>query len=57
VYTVYYSVTDPSGNTTSSSCQVTVPHDMSGRPAVDSGAAYCAGQGCPGGISGSPACQ
>jgi len=57
VYTLYYVVTDPAGNTTSSSCTVTVPHDQSGRPAVDGGAAYCVGEGCPGGTAGSPACR
>lgn len=58
VYTLHYTVTDPSGNTAASSCTVTVPHDATcGDPAADSGVAYCVGQGCPDGTSGSPACR
>ena len=53
VYTVYYTVVDPGGNSSSSTCKVSVPHDQSGRPAIDSGPAYCLGQGC----FGSSACQ
>lgn len=39
VYTVNYAVEDASGNRGLGSCTVVVPHDMSGRDAVDSGAA------------------
>lgn len=37
VYTVNYAVTDASGNRGTGSCTVSVPHDMSGRGAVDGG--------------------
>lgn len=37
VYGVEFLVTDSSGNQTSATCQVSVPHDRSGTPAVDSG--------------------
>ena len=40
VYTVNFEVADLSGNVTEASCQVTVPHDMSGDVAVDDGAVY-----------------
>lgn len=46
VYTIHYTVTDSSGSSTASSCTVSVPHDESGAPAVDSGPAACAGPGC-----------
>ncbi len=43
VYTIAYTVTDPSGNTTSQTCSVGVPHSQNGAPAVDSGALACPG--------------
>jgi hypothetical protein len=46
VYTVFVVVADHSGNATHVSCKVGVPHDQSGSPALDSGAAYCVGT-CP----------
>jgi hypothetical protein len=46
VYTVHYLVTDPAGNATAASCTVSVPHDRSGPPAVDSGPQLCVGPGC-----------
>lgn len=57
VYTLYYTVKDASGNSTSGSCRVNVPHDQSGRVAEDSGTKYCVGDGCPDGTSGGPLCQ
>jgi len=39
VYTIHFDVTDGSENVTSASCQIGVPHDQSGAPAVDDGAA------------------
>lgn len=56
VYTVHYIVTDLAGNASPGSCTVRVPHNMSGRSAKDSGPAFCAGEGCPGGIGRSPLC-
>jgi len=46
VYQVHFTVTDASGNSANASCQVQVPHDNSGAPAVDSGVASCVGRGC-----------
>jgi hypothetical protein len=57
VYTLHYTVTDDAGNSTSGSCRVSVPHDQSGRTAVDSGVKYCVGSGCPDGTSGGPLCK
>ncbi|PTL78327.1 FG-GAP-like repeat-containing protein [Vitiosangium sp. GDMCC 1.1324] len=58
LYTIYYAVTNAAGVSTESSCRVHVPHDQSGRVAVDSGVKYCVGQGCPPGTTeGSPLCQ
>ncbi len=37
VYRIGIEVTDASGNVTDATCRVTVPHDQSGTPAVDSG--------------------
>lgn len=37
VYTVRYEVMDSSGNTQAATCAVSVPHDMSGKAAVDDG--------------------
>jgi len=48
VYTVFFDVSDASGNVTSSSCKISVPHDQSGRAAQDDGCAYCEGAGCAG---------
>ena len=56
VYSVHYIVTDLAGNTSPGSCTVRVPHDLSGRPAKDSGPAFCAGEGCPGGLGRSLFC-
>lgn len=57
VYTVHYIVADDSGNSSVGSCRVSVPHDQSGRAAVDSGPRYCVGEGCPAGQGGSPLCR
>ena len=46
VYTVHATVTDHQGNSTAVTCLVTVPHDQSGRPAIDSGPAFCVGSSC-----------
>jgi hypothetical protein len=40
VYTLGVRVVDGAGNETEGQCRVTVAHDQSGRPAVDSGEAY-----------------
>jgi hypothetical protein len=56
VYTVHYTVIDLAGNASPGSCTVRVPHDQSGRPAEDSGPAFCAGEDCPGGLGRSPLC-
>ncbi|MFH1462961.1 MAG: hypothetical protein ABIO70_01105 [Pseudomonadota bacterium] len=39
VYGIEFSVTDSAGNATEATCYVSVPHDQSGAPAVNSGAA------------------
>jgi hypothetical protein len=57
VYTIHYVVDDPAGNTSAGSCRVSVPHDQSGDTAVDSGAKFCVGQGCPANQGGSPLCD
>ncbi|MFL5346256.1 MAG: FG-GAP-like repeat-containing protein [Hyalangium sp.] len=58
VYTVYYSITSPSGSSAQSSCHVYVPHDQSdNHDVVDSGVHYCVGAGCPAGTGGSPLCN
>ena len=58
VYTLHYVVTNDAGVSTQSSCRVHVPHDQSGRGAVDSGVKFCVGQGCPAGTTeGSPLCK
>ncbi len=58
VYTVYYSVTGPSGSSAQSTCHVYVPHDQSGiHDVVDSGVQYCVGTGCPAGTEGSALCN
>jgi hypothetical protein len=51
VYTVTYVVTAPTGASTQGTCHVYVPHDQSGRGAVDSGAKFCVGEGCPPGTA------
>ncbi|MCY1077063.1 FG-GAP-like repeat-containing protein [Archangium lansingense] len=58
IYTLHYAVTNDAGVSTQSSCRVYVPHDQSGRGAVDSGVKFCVGQGCPAGTTeGSPLCK
>ncbi len=57
VYTIHYELDDPAGNTTTGSCRVSVPHDQSGDVAVDSGAKFCVGEGCPANEGGSPLCN
>jgi hypothetical protein len=47
VYTIHYVITDPAGNSAQARCTVHVPHDRSGRFAVDSGPAFCVGEACP----------
>jgi hypothetical protein len=37
VYGVSFKVTDAAGNVSTGSCQFVVPHDQSGRPAIDEG--------------------
>jgi hypothetical protein len=39
VYGIFFKVTDDSGNSTPAVCKVSVPHDQSGAPAIDDGAA------------------
>jgi hypothetical protein len=46
VYTVTLRVTDASGNTTTNSVKVTVPHSNDGTPAVDDGPAYTVTSAC-----------
>jgi endo-1,4-beta-xylanase len=46
VYTVFFRVTDASGNRTTNSVKVTVPLDQSGSPAVDDGPAYTITSAC-----------
>ncbi|WP_141324460.1 hypothetical protein [Myxococcus sp. AB025B] len=50
VYTFVYGVSDNTGNQSVGSCQVRVPA-LLGNPAVDSGARYCQGEGCPSGTT------
>ncbi|AKJ04986.1 VCBS repeat protein [Archangium gephyra] len=58
VYTLHYVVTNDAGVSTQSSCRVYVPHDQSGRGAVDSGVKFCVGEGCPAGTTeGSALCK
>ncbi|HEX8824594.1 MAG TPA: HYR domain-containing protein, partial [Archangium sp.] len=58
VYTLHYAVTNDEGVSTQSSCRVYVPHDQSGRGAVDSGVKFCVGEGCPAGTTeGSSLCN
>ena len=46
VYTVFFRVTDASGNRTTNSVKATVPLDQSGTPAVDDGPAYTITSAC-----------
>jgi len=47
VYTVFFEVSDASGNVTSSSCKVGVPHDQSPPNTIlDNSCHYCVGTGC-----------
>jgi hypothetical protein len=46
VYTLDVAVRDAAGNEATSRCTVAVPHDQSGREAVDSGPRFCVGSGC-----------
>jgi hypothetical protein len=46
VYSIFATVGDDDGNQAPVVCKVQVPHDQSGAPAIDSGAASCVGQGC-----------
>lgn len=47
VYTIYFKVTDASGNVGTASAKVTVPQSQGGGPAVDSGPHYTVNGGCP----------
>ena len=47
VYTITFKVTDSSGNSTTVTAKVTVPHSQNGSPAVDSGPQYTVLSGCP----------
>jgi hypothetical protein len=47
VYTITFEVTDSSGNATTVTAKVTVPHSQNGAPAVDSGPQYTVMGGCP----------
>ena len=47
VYTITFKVTDSSGNTTTATVKVTVPHSQNGSPAVDSGPQYTVLSACP----------
>jgi hypothetical protein len=57
VYTVHYVITDPAGNATQARCTVHVPHDRSSDSTVDSGPAYCVGEGCSSGLDMGPRCE
>ncbi|WNG38144.1 HYR domain-containing protein [Archangium violaceum] len=58
VYTLHYVVTNDAGASAQSSCRIYVPHDQSGRGAVDSGVKFCVGEGCPAGTAEhSPLCK
>lgn len=47
VYTITFSVRDASGNQATATCQVTVPVDQNGGPAVDDEPAYTVTGNCP----------
>jgi hypothetical protein len=58
IYTLHYVVKTDEGVAAQSSCRVHVPHDQSGRGAVDSGVKFCVGDGCPAGTTqGSALCK
>lgn len=58
VYHVEHVVSDPSGNHTSASCEIDVPHDQgNGSVAVDSGCALCVGSDCQGCSTGAAQCN
>ncbi|MCX4245027.1 vWA domain-containing protein [Paraliomyxa miuraensis] len=46
-YELHFGVEDQANNVTDGTCVVTVPHDQSGDPAIDSGCAFCVGDDCP----------
>jgi hypothetical protein len=56
VYEVWFTVTDDSGNSSSSSCQVQVPHDQS-HPVVKGACQLCVGTGCGGCPGHDPSCN
>jgi hypothetical protein len=47
VYTIAVTVSDSSGNSSTVSLKVTVPHSQNGAAAVDDGPAYTVAGGCP----------
>ena len=47
VYTITFKVTDTSGNVTTTTAKVTVPHSQNGSAAVDDGPHYTVVSGCP----------
>lgn len=47
VYTITFKVTDASGNVSTATAQVIVPHSQNGAPAVDDGPQYTVMSGCP----------
>jgi len=47
VYTIFFKVTDASGNVSTASATVTVPKSQSGSPAIDSGPHYSVNSSCP----------
>ena len=47
VYTITFKVTDASGNVTTATAKVTVPHSQNGSAAVDDGPHYTVLSGCP----------
>jgi hypothetical protein len=46
VYTIVFTESDALGDITQSQCRVQVPHDQSGKAALDSGEHACIGTGC-----------
>jgi hypothetical protein len=47
VYTITFKVTDASGNVSTATAKVTVPHSQNGSAAVDDGPHYTVLSGCP----------
>ena len=47
VYTITFEATDASGNGSTATAQVTVPHSHNGSPALDDGPAYTVLSNCP----------